>query len=72
MKTQALLLNDPRFSWRSDGNFFVILNIDTKMEESVTRDKMMNLSLVPSKSDPDPKGLVQSVAEKGRKIWVQL
>lgn len=28
---------------------------------------MMNPFVSPSKSDPDPKGLVQSVAEKGRK-----
>ena len=56
-----------QFSWRPDGNFFVLNYRTVNGNKAVTKDIMMNTHTSPAKSDPNADGLVQSVSEKGKK-----
>jgi elongator complex protein 1 len=55
-----------QFSWRTDGNFFILNYRTVNGHKAVTRDLMMSAFISPAKSDPTEEGLVQSVSEKGR------
>lgn len=56
----------PQFSWRADGNYFMLNYETVNGHKAVTKDIMMVTFISPSKSDPNEEGLVQSVSEKGR------
>lgn len=55
-----------QFSWRADGDFFVLNYQTVNGHKSLTKDVMMVTFVSASKSDPIEDGLVQSVSEKGR------
>ena len=62
-----MITNEAHFSWRTDGNYFIINYETPQGHKAVTKDLMMGTFISPSKSDPNEDGLVQSVSEKGRK-----
>jgi hypothetical protein len=67
-----VLNTEAHFSWRPDGNFFIINYKTIHGNKAVTKDIMMNTFISPAKSDPNADGLVQSVSEKGKKAMSAL
>lgn len=56
--------SESRFSWKADGNYFVV-NLGTdRGRKCHTRDHMMGVFRSPARSDATGDGLVQSVSEK--------
>jgi len=58
--------SEAQFSWRPDGNFFILNYKTVNGYKAVTKDIMMNTFISPAKSDPNSDGLVQSVSERGK------
>jgi hypothetical protein len=61
-----VLNTEAQFSWRPDGNFFILNYKTVNGNKAVTKDIMMNTFISPAKSDPTADGLVQSVSERGK------
>ena len=50
--------SEAQFSWRPDGNFFILNYKTVYGNKAVTKDIIMNTFISPAKSDPNADGLV--------------